>query len=201
MLRLHRNGISGNCYKVELLLHRLGREVELIDVTFGQPESKAQRAEVRELSPIGRIPTLTLDDGRVLTESNAILCYLAEGTRYLPDDAFDRAQVMRWMFFEQNLHEPHIAARRFVVLHDTQFEGREAVIGHWLRRGNEALDVMNRHLAEHEWFGPAGYSIADIALYAYTHVCEEGEFDLAPFPHLRAWVERFASEPGHRAMG
>ncbi|QDU65978.1 glutathione S-transferase family protein [Engelhardtia mirabilis] len=201
MLQLHRNAISGNCYKVELLLHRLARPVELIDVTFGQPESEAQRAAVKSLSTIGRIPTLVLDDGRVLTESNAILCYLAEGTPYVPADAFDRAQVLRWMFFEQNLHEPHIATRRFVMTQGDPSKVSADLLEIWLERGTDALGVMERHLSEHDWFGPAGYSIADIALYAYTHVADQGGYDLAPFPALRAWLERFAAQPGHRAMG
>ncbi len=191
---LYDSQVSGNCYKVRLLLAHLGvgyerREVDVVD--------RSNRLELLGgLNPGLRVPTLVLDDGRPLAESNAILWYLAGGTRYLPADRFDAAKVLQWMFFEQYSHEPNIAVVRFwVAVSDRPPPGAE--IDARRRAGYAALDAMERELATREFFVAGRYTIADIALYAYTHVAGEGGFDLSPYPALRAWLGRVAAQPGH----
>jgi glutathione S-transferase len=184
---------SGNCYKVRLLFAQLGvpyerRELSVFD--------RSNRPEVLgDLNPAQRVPTLVLDDGRVLGESNAIISYFAEGTSYLPDDRFERAQVLQWMFFEQYDHEPNIAVARFWALANIN-PGDEQLTAK--RKGGEkALAAMERHLADREFLVGGRYSIADIALYAYTHVAPEGGFELEPYAAVRAWLERVAGQPRH----
>ena len=147
-------------------------------------------------NPNGRIPTLELEDGTCLAESNAILWYLAEGTRYLPQERLARAQVLQWMFFEQYSHEPNIATLRFWT-HAGFLAERSAFVPDKRKWGRAALDVMEAHLSDRQFFAAERYSIADIALYAYTHVAGEGGFDLAPYPAIRAWLARVASQQGH----
>jgi glutathione S-transferase len=187
------NAISGNCYKVRLLLSRLGiaferRELSVVD--------RSDRATILgDLNPALRVPTLILDDGRPLAESNAILCYLAHGTDMLPDDRYEHAQVLQWLFFEQYSHEPNIAVARFWAHAgiEPDMAEREAK-----RRGGEsALAAMERHLATREFFVAARYTIADIALYAYTHVADQGGFSLQPYPAISTWLARVAARPGH----
>jgi len=190
---LYDNPASGNCYKVRLILSLLGieyqrREVSVVD--------HSDRAEVLGgLSPSLNVPTVVLDDGRPLAESNAILWYFADGTPYLPDDPYERAQVLQWMFFEQYKHEPGIAVVRFwVSISDdppppAEIEARRA-------SGHAALKAMERHLGDREHFVGERFTIADIALYAYTHVAPEGGFDLEPYPAVRAWLDRVAAQPG-----
>jgi glutathione S-transferase len=149
------------------------------------------------LNPNGRIPVLEFADGRCLAESNAILCFLAEGTPYLPQDRVDRALVMQWLFFEQYSHEPNIATLRYWITHRLLDDERRAMVAGKRRWGYGALDVMERHLEGRAWFVGDRLSIADIALYAYTHVAEEGEFDLGRYSAIRRWLDRVASEPGH----
>ncbi|HKX46989.1 MAG TPA: glutathione S-transferase family protein, partial [Planctomycetota bacterium] len=151
--------------------------------------------------PIARVPLVVLDDGRVQSESNALLLHWGEGTPLVPRDPFARTEVLRWMFFEQNLHEPHVATRRYWVSIARKDPDPPQVLAYWLRRGNEALRTMERHLADHAWFGPEGASAADVALYAYTHVADEGGFDLQPLPAVRAWLARFAARPDHFPLG
>ncbi|MEM7248042.1 MAG: glutathione S-transferase family protein [Acidobacteriota bacterium] len=194
-VRLFHDPISGNCYKVRLALAQLDREVELVPISVREPRPP----ELLALSPTGRVPLLVLDDGRPLSESNAILCYLAEGSPLLPDDPHDRAVVMSWLFFEQNLHEPYIACRRFWVAYAEDPSQRADQLEFWLKGGNAALKKMNDWLEEHEFFGPA-YSIADIALYGYTHVAEEGGFQPRKHHALAAWLDRVAARPDHVAM-
>ncbi|MDP6346433.1 MAG: glutathione S-transferase family protein [Alphaproteobacteria bacterium] len=191
MLTLHDNLGSGNAYKVRLLLAQLGRPFRRIeyDVTSGETRTP----EYLRLNPNGRVPALEFPDGRVLAESNAILFYLAEGTDYLPGDAFARARALQWMFFEQYSHEPYIAVARY-WLHF--LDRRDGLEEKW-QKGHQALAVMEEHLAEHDFFAGTGYSIADIALYAYSHVADEAEMDLAPYPALRRWLDRVADQPGH----
>jgi len=194
LLRLHDFLESGNGYKVRLLLTLLGVPFERIehDILRGETRTPAYLA----LNPNGRIPLLELEDGRCLAESNAIQWYLAEGSRFLPDDPFLRAQVLQWLFFEQYSHEPYIAVVRFwahsgtLADHADEIDGRRA-------SGHAALAVMESHLAQRSWFVGDAYSIADIALYAYTHVAPEGGFDLAPYPAVTRWLDRVASTPGH----
>lgn len=187
------NPVSGNCYKVRLILG-------LLDIEFERRElsvvDHSDRAEVLGgLSPSLNVPTVVLEDGRPLAESNAILWYFADGTRYAPDDPYERAQVLQWMFFEQYRHEPGIAVVRFWVSISenpppaADIEARRTV-------GRAALDVMERHLGDHEYFVGERFTIADIALYAYTHVAPEGGFDLEPYPAVRAWLKRIAAQPG-----
>jgi glutathione S-transferase len=186
---------SGNGYKVRLLLallHRPYRRVEL-DIMAGAtrvPEFLAK-------NPNGRIPTLELEDGTFLAESNAILWYLAEGTRFIPADALGRAQVLQWMFFEQYSHEPYVATPRFIVRHLPANSPRHAELPARLAQGRAALAVMDAHLAKRSFFVGERYTIADIALYAYTHVAHEGGLELAAYTHVRAWISRVAAEPGH----
>jgi glutathione S-transferase len=161
---------------------------------------RSNRAELLgDLNPALRVPTLVLDDGRPLAESNAILFYFAEGTRYLPEDRYERAQVLQWLFFEQYSHEPNIAVVRFwVAFSDAPPPDPE--IGARRRAGYAALDAMERHLSSREFLVSERFTIADISLYAYTHVAGEGGFDLAGYPAIRAWLDRVAGQPGHEAM-
>ena len=186
---------SGNGYKVRLLLAQLERpfrHVEL-DIMHGATRTPHFLA----INPDGRIPALGLDDGRHLAESDAILWYLADGTVFLPEDRFARAQVLQWMFYEQYSHEPYVATPRFIMRHLSADSPRRAELPQRLARGREALAVMERHLQKRSYFVGERYSIADIALYAYTHVAEDGGLELAPFPQLRGWLARVAAQPRH----
>ncbi|HET7121652.1 MAG TPA: glutathione S-transferase family protein [Solirubrobacterales bacterium] len=195
---LYENPVSGNCYKVRLLLTLLGVEFERREVSV--VDRSGREKVLGGLSPSLNVPTVVLEDGRPLGESNAILWYFAEGTEYLPDDSYERAQVLQWMFFEQYKHEPAIAVVRYwlsilgEVPGDADIEARREA-------GHAALAAMERHLADHEYFVGGRFTIADIALYAYTHVAPEGGFDLGPYPAVRGWLERVAAEPGMFAIG
>jgi len=194
MLTLYGFLRSGNVYKVRLLLAQLGIPHRRVDVS--QLTADTARPEFRAINPIGKVPTLVFDDGRMLSESGAILHYLAAGTRFWPEDRWQQAQVLRWMFFEQYSHEPAIAVNRFLRVY-TGTDDRTAQIEANHSRGTHALAVMDAHLAANRWFGAETYSIADIALYAYTHVADEGGFDLASFAHVRRWLEDVRSRPAH----
>src|SRR5262245_11532650 len=183
---------SGNGYKVRLLLHQLAVPYERIELDITKGATRTP--EFLAINRNGRIPTLVLDDGTALPESDAILFYLAEGTPLLPADRLGRAQALRWMFFEQYSHEPYIAVVRFWH-HLGIAEQKGAELQERRKRGYDALDVMEQHLAKHEWFVARAYTIADIALYAYTHVAHEGGFDLAGYPGVRAWLERVREQP------
>ncbi len=191
---LYDSPVSGNCYKVRLLLAQLGltyerRPVDVVDRTG--------RAELLgDLNPAWRIPVLVLDDGRPLAESNAILCHLAGGTPHLPDDRYVRSQVLQWLFFEQNLHEPNIAVVRFWLSFAAE-RPPAAEIASRQAAGYQALAVMENHLASHDFLVDDRYTIADIALYAYTHVAGDGDFDLHGHPAISRWLARVAAEPGH----
>jgi glutathione S-transferase len=193
---LYNSPVSGNCYKVRLLLAQLGLEYETVDVSV---VDRSNRAELLgDLNPGLRVPTLVLDDGRPLAESNAILWYFADGTPYLPDDPYERAQVLQWQFFEQYSHEPYLAVVRFWLRYSGEPERYTERIPGRMPGGYAALDAMERHLNGGRAFLVGDrYSIADIALYAYTHVADEGGFDLEPYPSIRAWLGRVASQPGH----
>jgi len=140
---------------------------------------------------------VVLEDGRHLAESGAILFWLARGTRYFPEDPWAQAQILQWMFFEQYSHEPYIAVNRYLMHFAPEGDPRRDRLAFNAERGHFALSVMEQHLAKADWFSPSGYSIADIALYAYTHVADEGGFDLGPYPKIRAWLGRLARQPGH----
>jgi glutathione S-transferase len=193
---LYTNALSGNCYKVRLLLAHLGleyqrRELDVFD--------RSDRPEVLgDLNPALRVPTLVLDDGRALAESGAILWHLAEGSEYVPSDGFERAQVLQWMFFEQYDVEPNIAVVRFWELggiHAPEGEREDKV-----KAGHRALNALERHLGQHEFLVGERYSIADIALFGYTHVAPEGGFGLEDYPTVRSWLTRVAAQPGHIAI-
>ncbi|MBA3332761.1 MAG: glutathione S-transferase family protein [Actinobacteria bacterium] len=196
---LYNSAVSGNCYKVRLLLAQLGLSYETVDVSVVDRSGREEL--LGELNPGLRVPTLVLDDGRPLGESNAILWYLGDGTSYVPEDAYERAQTLQWMFFEQYSHEPYIAVARFWIAYS---ESPEEFVGgrreRALKGGYAALDAMEGHLAERTFLVGETYTVADISLYAYTHVAHEGEFDLAPYPAIRVWLERVASQPGHVAI-
>jgi glutathione S-transferase len=186
---------SGNGYKIRLLLAQLGTPYRYLELDIIKGESRTPQFLAR--NPNGRIPLLELADGRCLPESDAILWYLAEGTRFLPVERFERAQVLQWMFFEQYSHEPYVATPRFIMRHLPADSPRRAELPQRLARGREALGVMEKHLSTREFFVGERYSIADIALYAYTHVATDGGHDLAPYPKLRAWLQRVAAQPRH----
>jgi glutathione S-transferase len=194
MLTLYGFLRSGNVYKVRLLLAQLGLPHRRVEVS--QLRDDTAWPEFRAINPIGKVPTLVFDDGRMLSESGAILHYLAAGTRFWPEDRWPQAQVLRWMFFEQYSHEPAIAVNRFLRVY-TGPDDRTAQIEANHRRGMHALAVMDAHLAQSRWFGADAYSIADIALYAYTHVADEGGFDLAAFTNVGRWLADVRSQPGH----
>src|SRR5207302_9228148 len=193
MLKLYDYLPSGNGYKVRLLLSQLGIRFGLVEKDILKGETRT--SEFLAINPNGRIPVLELEDGRRLAESGAILFYLAAGTSFFPDDDLTRAETLQWMFFEQYSHEPYIAVARFW----THYLGKP-VDAEKIERGYQALDVMERHLASRRFFVAERYTIADVALYAYTHVAHEGGFDLVAYPNVRAWLGRVASEPGHVAI-
>jgi glutathione S-transferase len=193
---LYNSPVSGNCYKVRLLLAHLGVDYERRDLDV---VDRSNRSEVLgDLNPDLRVPTLVLDDGRPLAESGAILWYFGEGTRFVPEDRYDRAKVLQWMFFEQYTHEPAIAVVRFLVAFSGRAEENAALIERRTEAGYRALDAMERHLSDGDSHIVGGtVTLADIALYAYTHVAHEGGFDLERYPAIQAWLERVAAEPGH----
>jgi len=190
---LYDNAISGNCYKVRLLFSLLGIEYERREVSVFDRSNRGQL--LGELNPGLRVPTLVLDDGRALAESDAILFYFAEGTEYLPDDRYARAQVLQWMFFEQYSHEPNIAVLRFWAHAEIKSEPREALAK--FNGGLAALEAMERHLTGREFLVGDSVTIADLALYAYTHVADEGGFELERFEAIREWLGRIPSLPGY----
>ncbi len=181
--------------KVRLLLSQLGRPFRRIEYDVTKAETRTDEFLAR--NPDGRIPLLEFPDGRLLAQSNAILFYLAQDTDYLPKDAFAQAQVLQWMFFEQYSHEPYIAVARY-WLHflDPGQVQKEQLEEKW-RRGHQALAVMEKRLGGAGFLVDGGYSIADIALYAYTHVADEAEMELSPYPGIRRWLDRVAEQPGH----
>jgi glutathione S-transferase len=192
---LYDSPVSGNCFKVRLLLSHLAlpyerRSVDVVD-------RSGRRELLGALNPSLRVPTLVLDDGRALGESGAILWYFGEGSRFVPEDRYERAQVLQWMFFEQYEHEPAIAVARFWLAYSGQPERFEARREERTAAGYRALDVMESRLADREWFVGESMTIADIALYAYTHVAHEGGFELEPYGAIAGWLARVAEQPGH----
>lgn len=194
---LYDSRVSGNCYKVRLLLAHLGRSYDRVEVDV---VDRGDRERILgELNPARRVPTLVLEDGRPLAESGAILWFLADGTGWLPTDAYARAQVLQWMFFEQYSHEPFLAVARYwlTIAAETPDPGALAAKQ---KGGRGALLAMDRHLATRSFLVGDRATIADLALYAYTHNAEEGGFDLSDHPAVGAWLERIAAEPGHVAI-
>jgi glutathione S-transferase len=196
MLTLYDSPDSGNAYKIRLLLSHLDLDYKRVILDIDKAETRTPQFLAK--NPNGRVPALELDDGTVLPESNAILFYLAEGTPYLPFDRLGRAQVLQWMFFEQYSHEPNIATVRYWIKHHialTPFIEQAMPVKR--KAGYAALDVMETHLKRRDFFVGERYSIADIALYAYTHVAHEVDFDLKPYPAIRAWMDLVALQENH----
>jgi len=192
---LYENAASGNCYKVRLLFAHLGvryerRSVDVVD--------RSDRPDLLgDLNPALRVPTVVLEDGRALGESGAILWFFGEGTRFVPADGFARAQMLQWMFFEQYDHEPAIAVARFWLALSGDPEAYADRLPERHAAGVRALDALERHLVDRAWLVADAMTLADIALYAYTHVADEGGFDLGGYPAIRRWLERVAAEPDH----
>jgi len=195
-MKLYNVAYSGNSYKVRLLLAHLGIPYELVEVDILKGESRTPK--FLKINPNGRTPVLD-DGGFILAESNAILAYLARGTRYLPDDRKAWALVFQWMFFEQYSHEPYIATSRFWLQHKPNSPERAAILQARRDGGWAALKIMEAHLAKNDFF-VGNHTIADIALFAYTHVSHEGGFPLDDFPKIRAWIERVKQQPGFVSM-
>lgn len=199
MHKLYATYGSGNCYKVQLLMHQLNIpfSVHSIDVLKGETKSPDYLA----INPNGKVPFLALDDGRTIGESNAMLQHLAHGSHLMPESHFDRIKMFEWMLWEQSSHEPNISPTRFMIailpeLHASNVDR----IAEWQEKGNKALAIMNDYLGQHDWLAGSSYSIADISLYGYTHVAHEGEFDMDSYPHIQAWMARVASTPRYISM-
>jgi glutathione S-transferase len=195
---LYDSPVSGNCYKVRLLLAHLGipYERQTVDVI----DRSNRRELLGHLNPGLTVPTLVLDDGRPLGESAAILWYFGEGTRFVPEDAYERAQVLQWMFFEQYQLEPTIAVVRFWVAYSGRAEEFEPERPAKMKGGERALRRLERGLEGRDYLVGESLTLADLALYGYTHVAEEGDFSLEPYSAVRAWLDRVAAEPGHVPM-
>ncbi|MNO72142.1 Disulfide-bond oxidoreductase YfcG [compost metagenome] len=198
MYKVYGDHLSGNCYKVKLALHLLGREYQWqpVDILKGG----TQTPEFLAKNPNGKVPVLELEDGTCLWESNAILNFLAEGSDLLPSEPRLRTQVLQWQFFEQYSHEPYVAVARFIQFYLGMPEERRAEYENCHKGGYKALDVMEKQLRQTPYLVGERYSIADISLYAYTHVAHEGGFDLSGYPAINAWLERVAAHPRHVTM-
>jgi glutathione S-transferase len=194
---LHQMHVSGNCYKVRLAARQLNIPLTLKD--YGLHDGSTRQPNFLAKNANGRVPLMEFEDGRVLAESGAILWYLAENTPLLPADRWSHANVLQWMFFEQYSHEPYIAVARFWLAFapKDELEKKRHLVPGWHAKGNAALGVMQTHLERHDWFAGSNYSIADIALYGYTHCAADGGFDLSAYPAIGAWLERVEGEPKH----
>lgn len=198
MLTLYSDQGSGNCYKVRLLMHQLGHDLNIVetDVVGGETQSDA----FLKINPAGKIPTLVLDEGMVLSESNAILLHFADETQYMPMDNWDKSLMFQWLFWEQYSHEPALAVARYSMHYLGQTEKDDPRLPQLWQKGYGALKVMEDHLKDKIFFVAERYSIADIALFAYTHVAHEGGFDLQEYPNVRAWIERIKDQERFASM-
>lgn len=194
---LHQMQMSGNCYKVRLTGRQLNVPLTLKDYPLHGGETR--KPEFLAKNPNGRVPLLEWDDGRLLCESDAIIWYLSEGTHLQPTDSWARAQALSWMFFEQYSHEPYIAVARFWLSYapKEELEKKRSLVPEWHAKGHAALAVMEQHLKTRDWFAGGRYSVADIALYGYTHCADEGGFDLAGYLAITRWLARVREQPGH----
>ena len=198
MLKVYGDYRSGNCYKVKLMLHLLGREYQWLPIDILKGET--QTAEFLAKNPNGKIPVLELEDGTFLWESNAILNFLADGSEFIPNEPRLRTQMLQWQFFEQYSHEPYVAVARFIQLYQGMPEARREEYEVCHVRGHKAFRVMEQQLHRTPYLVGEQYTLADIALYAYTHVAHEGGFDLSGYPAINAWLARIASHPRHVTM-
>ncbi|MCX7304524.1 MAG: glutathione S-transferase family protein [Hyphomicrobiales bacterium] len=190
---------SGNCYKPRLLMAKLGRSFRHVEISSHDGGTRADAFTAK--NPNAMVPLLEFDDGRVLAESNAMLLHLAEGTRFVPQDAYARALTYQWLFFEQYSHEPYIAVRRALLTFPSRKkDATPERLAQTLERGEKALRVMERRLDETPFFAGSAISVADMALFAYTHVAGEGGFDLSAYPAVAAWIARVENDPGHVPM-
>jgi glutathione S-transferase len=199
MLKVYGDYNSGNCYKVELLLTQLGQPFEWVEIDILKRESRTP--EYLKKNPNGKIPLLEIEPGIYLAESNAILHYLSEGSPLLPTGRLQRAHVLQWLFFEQYSHEPYIATARYIVRYLGSPPQHDKTLAEKRAPGYAALDVMERHLASRSFFVDERYTIADVALYAYTHVAHEGGFDLSSYENVNGWLERVRRQHDHVPMG
>ena len=198
MITVYGYSPSGNCHKLRMLLGHLGRPYRWIETDSAHGQTRTP--EYLAKNPNGRVPLIETDDGRILVESNAILCWLAEGTDYFGGDAWQRAQTLSWLFFEQYSHEPYIAVARFICGWSPIDSPRRAELPKLRERGNDALRVMESHLATHAWFSGEHYGIADIALFGYTHCADDGGFSLVAYPAVVAWLDRVRAQAGFVPM-
>ena len=198
MLTLYEFSSSGNCYKLRLAMTQLGIAFRRIEKDITRGETRTE--DFLAINPNGRIPVLVTPEGQVLPESNAALWYLARESQFMPKDAFQQAQVLQWMFFEQYNHEPNIATSRYWIHVLGEREKYAEALLEKQQKGHDALGVMEAHLSGRDFFVGSDYSIADIALYAYTHVAGQGGFSLANYPAIRAWLKRVEQQPGYVAM-
>ena len=193
MFTVYGTADSGNCYKVRLALEQLALPYRWIEVDSTRGATRT--AQFLSMNPNGKVPTLALEDGTFLPESNAILCYLADASRLMPADRLGRARALQWMFFEQYSHEPYIAVARFILRYLPPDSPRRAELPRLHERGRQALGVMEQHLRREPFFVGSRYSVADIALFAYTHCAADGGFDLGSYPAINSWVDRVRSQP------
>ena len=198
MFKLYDFSPSGNCYKVRLLLNQLNIPFTRVPINITQGESR--NLEFLSINPNGRVPVLEIKKGQFLAESNAILFYLSTGTKFLPSDKFTQAKVMQWLFFEQYSHEPYIATSRYWLSILNKGNEYQAELQAKQKLGYFALSVMEEHLTNHIFFVEESYTIADIALFAYTHVADEGGFDLTKFPAIQAWIKRIESQSNYISL-
>lgn len=198
MITIYGMKSSGNCYKVQFLLEILAKPYRWVELNSAAGETRTP--EYLAKNPNGKVPLLETDTGQYLPESNAILCYLASDTNLFPKDKWHQANVLQWMFFEQYSHEPYIAVARYIKKYLPETHERRADLPRLLERGYQALNVMEKHLSQHVYLVSSGFSIADIALFAYTHDAATGGFDLSLYPHLQNWLQRVRSQPGFVAQ-
>jgi glutathione S-transferase len=197
-LKVYGDSRSGNCYKIQMLCAELSIPYDWQEVDILAGESRTP--QFLAMNPNGRIPLLALPDGQYLAESNAILCYLADGHELAGTDRLAKARVLQWMFFEQYSHEPNIATSRFIILYLGNPASRQADLEAKSKGGYAALGVMEKTLLNHAFMAGDFFSIADIALFAYTHVADEGGFDLSDYPAIRAWIRKIEKRPLFVAM-
>ena len=198
MLKVYGMSASGNCHKVRMALEALALPYEWSEIDPARGQTRTP--EFLAMNPNGKVPVLESSPGVYLPESNAILCYLGDDTPLLPRDRMQRARVLQWLFFEQYSHEPYIAVARYLRRFHPDPESQRSLAESKRDGGYRALAVMDGHLAGAAFFAAGRYTVADIALYAYTHVAGEGGFDLARFPSITAWLERVEAQPGHARM-